>query len=115
MIIYEQHSIIFLLNNRGYKIEYEIHDGPYNIIKNWNYTRLVELHNKWLQLSKTIMDTHDAFTSHIEFSSYQFVEISCSTFHKYGTMCKKYVVLHHLEHIVPKKLCQITLFHETLV
>ncbi|KAM0864283.1 hypothetical protein ACQ4PT_044021 [Festuca glaucescens] len=32
-----QNSIIFLINNGGYTIEVEIHDGPYNVIKNWNY------------------------------------------------------------------------------
>jgi pyruvate decarboxylase len=42
MIRYGQHSIIFLLNNGGYSIEVEIHDGPYNIIKDWNYTGVVE-------------------------------------------------------------------------
>ncbi|CAM6067747.1 unnamed protein product [Sphagnum tenellum] len=42
MIRYGQHSIIFLLNNGGYTIEVEIHDGPYNIIKDWNYTGVVE-------------------------------------------------------------------------
>ncbi|KAK8615379.1 hypothetical protein V6N13_069151 [Hibiscus sabdariffa] len=42
----EQKSIIFLINNGGYTIEVEIHDGPYNVIKNWNYTGLVEaIHN----------------------------------------------------------------------
>lgn len=41
-----QNSIIFLINNGGYTIEVEIHDGPYNVIKNWNYTALVEaFHN----------------------------------------------------------------------
>ncbi len=46
MIRYGLQPIIFLLNNGGYTIEVEIHDGPYNIIKNWNYTGLVEaLHN----------------------------------------------------------------------
>ncbi|XP_008775407.2 pyruvate decarboxylase 2-like [Phoenix dactylifera] len=41
-----QNSIIFLINNGGYTIEVEIHDGPYNVIKNWNYTALVEaIHN----------------------------------------------------------------------
>ncbi|KAI5059407.1 hypothetical protein GOP47_0025726 [Adiantum capillus-veneris] len=41
-----QRSIIFLINNGGYTIEVEIHDGPYNIIKNWNYTALVDaFHN----------------------------------------------------------------------
>ncbi|KAK4749516.1 hypothetical protein SAY87_026965 [Trapa incisa] len=37
-----QKSIIFLINNGGYTIEVEIHDGPYNVIKNWNYTGLVD-------------------------------------------------------------------------
>ncbi|KAI6698491.1 hypothetical protein NL676_018610 [Syzygium grande] len=41
-----QKTIIFLINNGGYTIEVEIHDGPYNVIKNWNYTGLVEaIHN----------------------------------------------------------------------
>ncbi|NHN86770.1 pyruvate decarboxylase [Acetobacter musti] len=34
--------IIFLINNAGYTIEVEIHDGPYNNIKNWNYAAVVE-------------------------------------------------------------------------
>ncbi len=37
--------IIFLINNRGYSIEVEIHDGPYNRIKNWNYADLVQVFN----------------------------------------------------------------------
>ncbi|KAK6935708.1 Thiamine pyrophosphate enzyme, C-terminal TPP-binding [Dillenia turbinata] len=46
MIRSNQKSIIFLINNGGYTIEVEIHDGPYNVIKNWNYTGLVEaIHN----------------------------------------------------------------------
>ncbi|XP_034693900.1 pyruvate decarboxylase 2 [Vitis riparia] len=46
MIRCEQRSIIFLINNGGYTIEVEIHDGPYNVIKNWNYTGLVDaIHN----------------------------------------------------------------------
>ncbi|KAL5219573.1 hypothetical protein ABZP36_020257 [Zizania latifolia] len=41
-----QNSIIFLINNGGYTIEVEIHDGPYNVIKNWNYTGFVDaIHN----------------------------------------------------------------------
>ncbi|KAL6896682.1 hypothetical protein ACP4OV_007254 [Aristida adscensionis] len=41
-----QRSIIFLINNGGYTIEVEIHDGPYNVIKNWDYTGLVDaIHN----------------------------------------------------------------------
>jgi len=42
MIRYEVNPIIFLLNNRGYTIEVQIHDGPYNNIKNWNYKALVD-------------------------------------------------------------------------
>ncbi|KAJ1396522.1 Thiamine pyrophosphate enzyme, C-terminal TPP-binding [Sesbania bispinosa] len=37
-----QNGIIFLINNGGYSTEVEIHDGPYNVIKNWNYTGLVQ-------------------------------------------------------------------------
>lgn len=41
-----QKTIIFLINNLGYTIEVEIHDGPYNVIKNWDYTGLVDaIHN----------------------------------------------------------------------
>ena len=42
MIRQGQNNIIFLINNGGYTIEVEIHDGPYNIIKNWNYTAVIE-------------------------------------------------------------------------
>ncbi|KAF9680056.1 hypothetical protein SADUNF_Sadunf06G0080300 [Salix dunnii] len=46
MIRCGQKTIIFLINNGGYTIEVEIHDGPYNVIKNWNYTSLVDaIHN----------------------------------------------------------------------
>ncbi|CAN8257419.1 unnamed protein product [Cochlearia groenlandica] len=46
MIRNGQNAIIFLVNNGGYTIEVEIHDGPYNVIKNWNYTGLVDaIHN----------------------------------------------------------------------
>lgn len=46
MIRCGQNTIIFLVNNGGYTIEVEIHDGPYNVIKNWNYTGLVDaIHN----------------------------------------------------------------------
>ncbi|XP_024988906.1 pyruvate decarboxylase 1 [Cynara cardunculus var. scolymus] len=46
MIRCGQKTIIFLINNGGYTIEVEIHDGPYNVIKNWDYTGLVDaIHN----------------------------------------------------------------------
>ena len=41
MIRHGQKNIIFLVNNRGYVIESEIHDGPYNYIKNWDYAGLI--------------------------------------------------------------------------
>ena len=34
-----------LVNNRGYTIEAEIHDGPYNRIKNWDYAGLMGVFN----------------------------------------------------------------------
>ena len=46
MIRNGQNPIIFMIKNGGYTIEVEIHDGPYNVIKNWNYTSVVDaLHN----------------------------------------------------------------------
>jgi TPP-dependent 2-oxoacid decarboxylase len=45
MIRYGVKPIIFLINNGGYTIEVEIHDGPYNTIKNWNYAGLMEVFN----------------------------------------------------------------------
>jgi len=38
-------AIIFLINNHGYTIEVEIHDGPYNNIKNWDYAGLIDAFN----------------------------------------------------------------------
>lgn len=45
IIRYGLKPIIFLMNNGGYTIEVEIHDGPYNTIKNWNYAELVKVFN----------------------------------------------------------------------
>lgn len=45
MIRYGLRPILFLINNRGYTIEAEIHDGPYNRIKNWDYAGLIEVFN----------------------------------------------------------------------
>jgi pyruvate decarboxylase len=45
MIRYGVKPIIFLLNNGGYTIEVEIHDGPYNAIKNWDYAGLLSVFN----------------------------------------------------------------------
>jgi pyruvate decarboxylase len=45
MVRLELPIILFLINNRGYTIEVEIHDGLYNNIKNWDYAALVETFN----------------------------------------------------------------------
>jgi pyruvate decarboxylase len=45
MIRYGLKPIIFLINNGGYTIEVEIHDGPYNNIKNWKYAELINVFN----------------------------------------------------------------------
>lgn len=45
MIRYGTRPIIFLINNGGYTIEVEIHDGPYNVIKNWDYAGLMSVFN----------------------------------------------------------------------
>ncbi|MCX7869829.1 MAG: thiamine pyrophosphate-dependent enzyme, partial [Terrimicrobiaceae bacterium] len=42
MLRYNAKPIIFLINNRGYTIEVEIHDGPYNNTQNWDYAGLVK-------------------------------------------------------------------------
>lgn len=41
MVRYGARPILVLVNNRGYTIEAEIHDGPYNRIKNWDYAGLM--------------------------------------------------------------------------
>ncbi|EXL66436.1 pyruvate decarboxylase [Fusarium oxysporum f. sp. conglutinans race 2 54008] len=41
MVRFRVPIILLLINNRGYTIEVEIHDG-YNRVQNWDYSRLVE-------------------------------------------------------------------------
>ena len=38
-------ATIFLVNNNGYTIEVQIHDGPYNDIKCWDYAGLMHCFN----------------------------------------------------------------------
>lgn len=45
MIRYKTNNVIFLVNNHGYVIESEIHEGPYNYFKNWDYAGLVSIFN----------------------------------------------------------------------
>lgn len=42
MVRYRVPIIMLLVNNRGYTIEVEIHDGEYNRIQNWDYALLVQ-------------------------------------------------------------------------
>jgi indolepyruvate decarboxylase len=39
---YNYSGVIFLMNNGAYTIEVMIHDGPYNILQNWNYAAMVK-------------------------------------------------------------------------
>jgi len=45
MIRFGMNNVVFLVNNYGYTIEMEIHDGPYNNIQSWNYCGMVEALN----------------------------------------------------------------------
>jgi pyruvate decarboxylase len=46
MIRYKQDNVIlFIVNNHGYVVESEIHEGPYNYFKNWDYAGLIEVLN----------------------------------------------------------------------
>lgn len=45
MVRYRVPVIILLMNNRGYTIEVEIHDGLYNRIQNWKYAQMVKAFN----------------------------------------------------------------------
>ena len=40
---YGFNPILFILNNGGYTVEVEIHDGPYNVIQNWDYAKLLQV------------------------------------------------------------------------
>nr|PNR57482.1 hypothetical protein PHYPA_004476 [Physcomitrium patens] len=80
MIRNGQNSVIFLLNNGGYTIEVEIHDGPYNVIKNWNYTALVEAFANgegrlWTCKVRTEEDLEKAIATVHEKDSLCFIEV----------------------------------------
>jgi len=83
MIRYECNPIIFLLNNRGYTIEVEIHDGIYNNIKNWDYKLLIDSFNAGEYnkvksfLCNTLKELEDAVIFAIEKSDY-LIFIECT-------------------------------------
>jgi len=41
MVRYGFNPLLFIMNNGGYTVEVEIHDGPYNVINNWDYRKLM--------------------------------------------------------------------------
>ena len=43
IVRYGFNPILFILNNGGYTVEVEIHDGPYNVIQNWDYAKLLQV------------------------------------------------------------------------
>lgn len=81
MLRNKQKNIIFLINNGGYTIEVEIHDGPYNVIKNWDYTGFVDaIHNGegqcWTTKVRTLMIKTFVFVSYI-MSQFRFLCKMC--------------------------------------
>lgn len=73
MMRQDQNSILFLINNGGYTIEVAIHDGPYNVIKNWDYSRIIDaIHNG----EGRVWTTKVTFThSSIELILYIYIQI----------------------------------------
>lgn len=45
MVRFRMPIIMLLMNNRGYTIEVEIHDGLYNRLQNWDYARMIQSFN----------------------------------------------------------------------
>jgi pyruvate decarboxylase len=45
MLRYHLKPVIILINNGSYTIEVQIHDGPYNVLHNWDYVGLVHALN----------------------------------------------------------------------
>lgn len=45
MVRFHVPIIMLLMNNRGYTIEVEIHDGLYNRLQNWDYAQLMQVFN----------------------------------------------------------------------
>ncbi|CAH8269718.1 unnamed protein product [Arabidopsis lyrata] len=85
MIRNGQKTIIFLINNGGYTIEVEIHDGPYNVIKNWNYTGLVDaIHN----------GEGKCWTTKVRYEEELVEAIKTATLEKKDSLCFIEVIVH---------------------
>lgn len=76
---YGYSGIIFLINNGGYTIEVKIHDGPYNVIQNWQYAKLVEAMKGsgkgWSTVVKTEEELVQAIHKAKAFSGLSFIEV----------------------------------------
>lgn len=80
MIRYKVNPIIFLINNGGYTIEVEIHDGPYNVIKNWRYAELTKVFNAddgnaWGTLVRTERELDQAIKKAVKHKGMSFIEV----------------------------------------
>lgn len=76
---YNYSGIIFLMNNGAYTIEVMIHDGPYNVLQNWNYAAMVEsLKDQSALLSLTVrteQELMDAINMAQTFKGLSFIEV----------------------------------------
>ena len=80
MIRYELKPIIFPINNGGYTIEVEIHDGPYNVINNWHYAKLIDLFNGsdgkgWSTRAATGRELDKAIETALDHDGLSFIEV----------------------------------------
>lgn len=80
IIRYGLSPIIFLINNGGYTIEVEIHDGPYNNIKNWDYAGLVDVFNAgegngWSTRVRTEGDLESALEKALSHDGLSLIEV----------------------------------------
>ena len=80
MIRYGIKPIICLINNGGYTIEVEIHDGIYNEIKNWRYAKLVDVFaagegKTWHTGVKTEADLNAAVEHAMQHDGLCFIEV----------------------------------------
>ncbi|RRT63834.1 hypothetical protein B296_00007362 [Ensete ventricosum] len=94
-----QNSIIFLINNGGYTIEVEIHDGPYNVIKNWNYAGLVDaIHNGegkcWTTRVSTVTRDTDGRAFAVRYEEELKEAIAMTTGAKHDCLCFVEVIVH---------------------
>jgi TPP-dependent 2-oxoacid decarboxylase len=80
IIRYGLNPIIILVNNGGYTIEVEIHDGPYNKIQNWKYAELVNVFNGedgngWSKRVSTEGELDKAIKKALSHNGVSFIEV----------------------------------------